>query len=239
MGEAANPPESVDPVELMDLHMRALFQHDDQDRLLRVNEPDGAPAPRFFLGRTAAGHRWRFRPDVPPAVVDRLDELARSEPALDDLPDIPRRLDEMLAALDARGDEGVWCGPVYRFPGTLPVPVRTREIATAVDLLRPHFSDWIGDVGICVPLVVRVLDGAAVSLCASVRITAAAHEAGVETAPAFRRQGHATAAVSAWAAAVRRRGRVPLYSTSWSNAASIAVAKALGMVQYGVTLHIA
>jgi hypothetical protein len=33
-------------------------------------------------------------------------------------------------------------------------------------------------------------------------------------------------------------GRTPLYSTSWENEASLALAKKLGLPQYGVDLHI-
>ena len=38
--------------ELMRLHIATLFTRDDHGRLVRVNESSGAPAPRFFLGRT-------------------------------------------------------------------------------------------------------------------------------------------------------------------------------------------
>ncbi|ETX02310.1 MAG: hypothetical protein ETSY1_04010 [Candidatus Entotheonella factor] len=50
--------------ELMQIHVEALFTYDAMGHLYRVNEPGGAVAPRFFLGRTAAGHEWRFRHDV-------------------------------------------------------------------------------------------------------------------------------------------------------------------------------
>ena len=46
-------------------------------------------------------------------------------------------------------------------------------------------------------------------------------------------RGFASAAVAAWAAALRERGRLPLYSTSWENLASQGVARKLGMVAYG------
>jgi hypothetical protein len=39
----------------MRLHVEALFIHDAEGQLVRVNDPDGAPAPRFFLGRTVDG----------------------------------------------------------------------------------------------------------------------------------------------------------------------------------------
>ena len=42
----------------------------------------------------------------------------------------------------------------------------------------------------------------AVSICCRVRVSAAAHEAGVETPPDFRGRGHGTRTVAAWARAV-------------------------------------
>jgi hypothetical protein len=38
----------------MRLHVEALFTCDAAGRFIAVNEPAGAVAPRFFLGRTAA-----------------------------------------------------------------------------------------------------------------------------------------------------------------------------------------
>jgi len=88
------------------------------------------------------------------------------------------------------------------------------------------------------PLFVVTCDGHAVSVCASVRQTSDAYEAGVETAVAHRGHGFAAPAVAAWAAAVRAMDRVPLYSTSWKNTASQAVARKLGLIQFGNDLHI-
>jgi RimJ/RimL family protein N-acetyltransferase len=70
-------------------------------------------------------------------------------------------------------------------------------------------------------------------VCFCARITALAAEAGVETVEAFRGQGYASIAVAGWADAVRRRGLIPLYSTSWENVASQGVARKLGMIHYG------
>ncbi|MGH7448604.1 MAG: GNAT family N-acetyltransferase [Longimicrobiales bacterium] len=105
-------------------------------------------------------------------------------------------------------------------------------------MLNPYLEDWRDDVSAGSPMAVVLEGDRAVSVCCSVRITPHAHEAGVETHPDFRRRGHAAAAVAAWARAVLEMGRVPLYSTSWENDSSRAVASRLGLIQYGVDLHI-
>ena len=88
------------------------------------------------------------------------------------------------------------------------------------------------------PFLAAVEAGHAVSVCASVRITRSAHEAGVETLPAYRQRGHAVSVVAAWAMAVRKLGALPLYSTSWDNIASRQVAASLGMQMLGVGIHL-
>lgn len=84
------------------------------------------------------------------------------------------------------------------------------------------------------PVVAAVDGGIAVAVCFCSRITARVAEAGVYTEASYRGRGYATEAVRGWAAGVRATGRLPLYSTSRTNAASQGVAKKLGAVQYGV-----
>ncbi|HSW09346.1 MAG TPA: hypothetical protein VLK32_00365 [Bacillota bacterium] len=74
------------------------------------------------------------------------------------------------------------------------------------------------------PFFGLVEEGRAVSICSSVRITPAAHEAVVETLPSFPGRGYAQDVVAGWASAVQATGALPLYSTSWENVASQAVA---------------
>ena len=89
------------------------------------------------------------------------------------------------------------------------------------------------------PCVAVVRGGAAVALCHSSRRSGVAAEAGVETLSAFRGRGYGAAVVAAWARAVRRESLLPLYSTSWDNAASRALARRLGLVPYAEDWHVA
>ena len=61
------------------------------------------------------------------------------------------------------------------------------------------------------------------------------NEAGGETAEAFRSRGFGPRVTAAWALAIRATGRVPLYSTAWTNHASLSVARKLGLVAYAST----
>lgn len=89
------------------------------------------------------------------------------------------------------------------------------------------------------PAMAIVEDGYPVSVCFCARRSHEAAEAGLETAEAYRGRGYGPRVAAAWALAVRASGRIPLYSTSWNNAASLAVARKLGLIVYasGWSLH--
>jgi hypothetical protein len=109
---------------------------------------------------------------------------------------------------------------------------------TNADLLRGGFEEWLPDVPHRHPFIAALENGYAVSVCASVRISEAAHCAGVETLPGVRRKGHGLSAVSAWVDAVRAMNAIPFYSTSWNNIASWGLAARLGLRQIAVDFHI-
>jgi hypothetical protein len=224
----------------MRMHVEASYVHDARSRIRSTNEWKSRPAPRFYLGRTAEGHLWRFRADLPDALGAELDALCRREPVVAALPATPLHRDELVRLLASHAPvEWIGAGPAYWIPWRMVASGRSVEIGAAnADLLRSGFEDWLEDVPHCQPFHAVSEGGRAVSLCASVRITAAAHAAGVETLPAFRRRGHAVAAVAGWADAVRRLGATPLYSTSWENVASQSVAARLGLPLFGVDFHV-
>ena len=101
-----------------------------------------------------------------------------------------------------------------------------------VGVLRRHFESMIDNLEHFQPCLV-VLDGDdAVSICDTVRRSARAAEAGLQTMETHRGKGHAVAVTSAWVSAIRAEGRIPMYSTSWENTASQGVAAKVGLVQF-------
>jgi GNAT acetyltransferase len=106
-------------------------------------------------------------------------------------------------------------------------------IVTSLKLLEKNFQGWIASEIAERSPIYAVMDGAfPVSICFCARNAETAAEAGVETASAFRGRGFAPHATAAWARAIRATGRTPLYSTSWSNPASLAVARKLRLMHY-------
>jgi RimJ/RimL family protein N-acetyltransferase len=229
-------PAPSSDLDLMELHVEALFRHTPEGRLLETREIDPARAPRFFLGRTRGGNLWRFRNDLPVSLARDLDAEAAAEPVLPDLPHEPAslaRFQELLQEHPAIPQSRA--GPAYVFPEALPLPPRVVRITEENSHFLGEAFAWLqAERSAWEPAVAAVIEARAVSVCFSSRMTERAAEAGVETLEPFRGQGHASRAVAAWAIAIREMGRVPLYSTSWDNLASQGVARRLGLRLYGV-----
>ena len=222
------------PLNLITIQADALYRYDDAGRIRCVNEPHEPRAERFFMGRTTAGNVWRFRYDLPDAVVNQLDALCAAEPPRADLPTLPVNYGAIRAVLEAHAPiRGEWRGPAYFFPEA-PQPVAEAILVNAGNhaLLEPHFPDerYPPEAG---PAAIVIADGVAVARCFCSRLTGRVAEAGLDTTAAYRGRGFAVAAVRTWAAAVLASGRLPLYSTSWQNYASQGVARRLGLTLYG------
>ena len=99
-----------------------------------------------------------------------------------------------------------------------------------LSLLERHFRGWTADeIPERSPIMAIMKDGAAISVCFCARRSATAAEAGVETAERFRGRGLGARVTAAWARAIEATGRVPIYSTSWTNSASLALARKLSL----------
>ncbi len=71
---------SLSSLEMAEIDIATVFTHDTVGRIVMNNEPDGAPAPRFNLGRTRVGSIWRVRHDVPAPIARELETLAAAGP---------------------------------------------------------------------------------------------------------------------------------------------------------------
>lgn len=224
------------PIQRLDLHIDTLFRCDPDGRLRCVNEMGDPLAPRFYMGRTAEGNRWRFRHDLPGDLIDALDPLCQSEPTCSEFVSLPQNYAAIRAVLEKHAPiQQEYRGPAYWIPNQQ----RTTEavlISTAnAHLLKTHFAWAISMVTDAKygPIAVALVEGIAVSICFCSRIPGRATEAGVETVAAAWGKGLATAAVARWAEEVWRLGYLPLYGTSWGNLASQRIARKLDMLLYG------
>jgi RimJ/RimL family protein N-acetyltransferase len=230
-------------LELALVHIEALYVHDGGGRLVRINEPDPEhPAPRFYMFRTTSGNLWRTRYDLPDQLAAKLAYLASSEPVAPDqdaLRQPPRHTAEYTRLLQEHAQiTGTYAGPTFYLPELQPPEDAVTITPENLTLLETHFPYTLSTYTELAPVVVRVVDGEAVAVCYSARITARCAEAGVHTVEAYRGRGYAVQVVRGWAAAISASGRLPLYSTWWENSASQAVAARLGAVPYGADFSI-
>ena len=211
-----------------DIHLRTLFLLDSAGHIRGTREPDPDPGPLFALIRGRASCAWAVRADLSQEIAEKLAGLAREEPPVADFRDAPVHAERYRSL--AGGE--VYSGPAFAFPETIEQPAAT-VLVNEVQLLARHFSGWTAaEIPGRSPVVAVVEDGDAVSVCFCARRSDAAAEAGLETAAAFRGRGLGPQVAAAWALAVRASGRIPLYSASWSNGASLSVARKLGLVAY-------
>ena len=220
-----------------ELHLATAFVSDGEHRITETREPNPSLSVRFVLARGASSVAWAVRTDVKPEIASELDELAASEPVHSDdnwqaPPKHAERYEELLAMDFAEVDSG----PLFEFPAELAAPDGIVEIRSERELAT-NFHGWVhGEISDGrAPVMAVVEAGAPVSICFCARRARGSAEAGVDTAERFRKRGYAVRTIAAWALALRARKMTPLYSTSWSNDASLAVARKLGLVTYGST----
>jgi hypothetical protein len=222
----------------MVLHVATGYRRDEQNRLVAINDWVQRPVPRFWLGRTEDSVVWFFRHDLPDSICDELDSVCRRERPCDTAAGSVE-VDTYQTILDRHGlSTTPWRGPVFWFASKLEVRGTAIPVSSINEyLLCDDLSSWSPDVPHQQPMMVVVEDGKAISVCASVRKSATAHAAGVETSAAYRGRGHAIDAVVGWVMAVQEMGLIALYSTSWTNLASQRLAVRSGAAQLGEELH--
>ena len=207
---------------------------DWRGRIVSSPEPNVPPPPVFALIRGASSCAWAVRADVSENVSAEVERLARQECPLDDLQnpnDAPANADTYLALLGGQ----INSGPAFTFPDRI-AHSSDVELVDKLELLERYFRGWVADeIPWRAPIVAVMDNGYPVSVCfCATRSSENTVEAGLETAAAFRGRGFAPRVTAAWASAIRASGRIPLYSTAWTNRASRTVARKLGLIQYAV-----
>ncbi len=212
-----------------DLQLRTLFVLNADARIISTREPGPFPPPAFALIRSTTACAWALHANVPEALAREVARLAGEEPPAADLRDAPVHAARYTSLLGGRVDSG----PAFTFPDAMTPPTDVVVIEEE-RLLERHFRGWLpGEIAAGrSPVLAVVEEGHPVSVCFCARRSDLAGEAGLETAEAYRGRGFAARVTAAWALAIRASGRVPLYSTSWGNHASLAVARKLGLVAY-------
>ena len=209
-----------------DLQLATLFVLNEKGRITGTREPDPLRGPRFSLIRSASSCAWAVRADVTDEVAARVDSLAREEPPAVDFADEPIHADRYVSLVRGRID----AGPAFTFPENIAPTAGLVSIDEIAPLLQ-YFRGWTeNEIPERLPIIGIVEDGNAVSVCFCARRSETAAEAGVETAEQFRGRGLGSRVVAAWAAAICATGRVPIYSTSWSNKPSLGLARKLALV---------
>jgi len=190
-----------------------------------TREPNPGPGPRFSLIRGKTQCAWAVHADIEEERAADLYALAREEQPTSDFRDAPLHADRYVSLVGGRVD---W-GPAFTFPDVIPAPA---DVVVINDLsqLKENFQGWTADeLPGCSPILAVVEGAHAVSVCFCARQSKVAAEAGLETARRFRGRGLGPRVTAAWALAIRASGRLPIYSTSWSNESSLAVARTLGL----------
>jgi hypothetical protein len=190
-------------------------------------------APHLHVLRTPDDVICFCRGDVPGEVAATLQAIAlrpRQRPG-----EWSREYADYLNALSPLGaPKAVRAGPIYSFPDVIAENGATISVSERnSELLRGGLEEWLPDVATSQPMRAVVIDGRATAVCASVARSHAAHSAGVEVLPRYRRQGLATQVVAAWARSVRALRLEPFYATTFDNVASQNVARRLGLTPFG------
>lgn len=209
------------------LQLRTLYVLDADGRLVSTREPGSRRPPVLALVRGSESCAWGVRADVPNDLAAELGRLAGEEPPPADLRESPVHAERYLSLVDGR----VECGPAFAFPDVITEPedvVVVRERTS----LQGDFADLADEIAGRAPVLAVLEEDRAVSVCFCARRSDEAAEAGLDTLETHRRRGLGARVTAAWALAIRESCRTPLYSTAWTNDASRAVARKLGLIAY-------
>jgi len=229
---------AVPPAQIARLHVESLYRLGRAGRITEIREPYPPPPPRFFLFRGSGQIISLVSQELTSTLADQLFALAATEAPEASV--APAHVTDYRALLNAhRPIEREYSGPSLYLPAASDTPDGAVAIDSGNrDLLLPHFPEEARDFEARRPIYAIVEDGVAVALCFSARYFGPATPAGVFTTEPYRGRGYAGRLVGAWAAEVARLGSIPLYGTTWDNAASRAIAARLGARTLGADFWI-
>ena len=218
-----------------------LFRLDSDGCILLDRDPSQTP-PRLFVQRSDSVVAFNVRADLPDSLVSELTRLAGLEPPAP--PGAPlvqaEALQDRLGAIAPPAG-----GPVFAIPANGDAPGDPALIRSGTEIGRELVGRWrreglpraLSDLGfidaddVWAPWVLVMHDGGIAALCQTARLSNLGAEAGVITAPTYRRRGFGALVTRAWAAHPDLNGRTLYYSTSHANLASRALARTLGLAQ--------
>ncbi|MDO8799954.1 GNAT family N-acetyltransferase [Phenylobacterium sp.] len=206
--------------------VEAMFQHNQRGRLVGAS-------PLLHVVRTPDGAICRCHANMPDSTAAHLTALAASPRGR------PGKWAEEYArylslAADVSALTAVRAGPLFCFPESLTNYPDCITIGRGNSgLLGGALDEWVEDAENGALMVAAMVDGRAVSVCATVKSSETVHCAGVETAPSYRGRGLAERVVMGWAKLVRANGAEPYYATTFDNIASQKVAARLGLTLIG------
>lgn len=226
----------------------AMFVLDGAGRILRENDPDRSPGPRFALLTCRDGALAYVRRDVPDKIAAALVEATRRLPPWipADPPPPQVALVDLLAPVTSVEPslvhalpQGVWAerADVVR-SGAAAGHALLDHLAR--EGMPPHLVEaGFGSLAdFWAPWCALLAEGEIAALAFAARLGDDAAEIGVYTFPAWRGRGLAGAATAAWAAHPDLGGRELFYSCLVSNHASRRVAAKLGLEHIAMGLRI-
>lgn len=219
-------------IEWMKHHVNVLFKNDDENRMTVVNEPPYEIAPRIFIGGTKSGNVVRYSNKLETNLIKKLKRGVNADFAID--------LGEVISILNTDQQiSNFWTGPAFVFPNMNSTTTKAIRITDFnKGCLKRNFPYIFKELKYKQPCFAIVENEAAVSVCCSARQTNKAAEATLATCKKYRGKAYAVDVSNAWAAEIQSQERIALYSISWDNLASQAVARKLNLIQYGTDIHI-
>jgi hypothetical protein len=218
----------------MEIQAEVLFQYDKSGRIQQINEPLKMNAPLFFLGRTKDGNVTKFHSALSNTKISEIKKVIAEDSTNVNLSKLINIFKSSTQPI-----KNLWIGPAFVFPGNINRPSGVIKITKENQhLLLEGFPTIFEQLEWRQPCFGIIEDGFVVSVCCSARRSSSAAEASVETMEEYRGRGYGVQTAIGWANALQEKGFIPLYSTSWDNFSSQAIAEKLKLYSYGIDFHI-